>query len=110
MRCEGSEIVIYARYFDLDGAWASLGPRSKRAGKTVRSLHRGEAPPGIGNFKGEAVQLFEVEGRELFEALGADVAEAQPDDTMILRVSGASHQSGCISSIDQADRAVMAQQ
>ena len=76
----------------------------------MQPLHRCQVLPCSGEFEGEALELFEMEGRERLEALSTDFRELNANDSVVLGVPGARDQPSSVSTVDKADRAVVAQQ
>lgn len=76
----------------------------------METLYRCQIPPRAWEFEGKAVEFFEVDGRERLEAFGTDFGELDADDSVIFWVPSASDQASRVSTVDEADSAVMAQQ
>jgi len=82
--------------------WRGWRPR-----KTVRSLYGRKAFPDAGELARESFELLEVESGQGCETLVTLLAELQPDDTVVVLVPRALHQTGSICSVDESDRAVV---
>ena len=73
----------------------------------MRSLYGRKAFPDAGELARESFELLEVESGQGCETLVTLLAELQPDDTVVVLVPRALHQTGSICSVDESDRAVV---
>ena len=71
------------------------------------SLHWCQSFPCSWELESQALELFEMEGRQCFEPLGTGLCKTKPDDTMVLVISDPSDQTNGLCAIDETDRAVV---
>lgn len=69
-----------------------------------RTLSQGE------EFRTHALELLDVDGRQPFETPGSGAGEPEPHHPVVARVADAGDETGGVSSVDQPDRTVVAEQ